>query len=335
MADTPEVSAAEAAIEPEIEVVDTHFHLSDRTTPPYQLDDFVKDASSGHRVVQGVFVESGWKWNHDLPDRALISVAEVRAAAECAADARERPGVRIDGIVGFADFSDPATVQRAIDASIEVADGLLVGVRSAACYDADPKAPVHRTRPRPGLMQETSWQESLKQVARRGLTFDCLVFHSQLPEVVGAVSSVPEATFVLNHLGLPLGMGRYEGKAEQVMSFCREYLSSLARYPNVYLKIGGIATPVTWQLWGGTEGGSATSAELAAAWGSHVRWCVETFGPDRCMFESNFPVDRATCSYVAIWNAFKLMVKDASSTEKQKLFAGTARRAYRLPARTS
>jgi L-fuconolactonase len=73
-----------------------------------------------------------------------------------------------------------------------------------------------------------------------------------------------------------------------------------------------------------------TSAELVEATAPYYLYCIEHFGPDRCMFESNFPVDKLSYGYTVVWNSFKRMTMDFSAAERSALFHDTATRVYRL-----
>jgi predicted TIM-barrel fold metal-dependent hydrolase len=136
-------------------------------------------------------------------------------------------------------------------------------------------------------------------------------------------------TIVLNHIGAPMGTGPYAGRRDEVMAAWRPPMEELAAQPNVVLKVGGIGM-VRYGMGFEKRDLPPTSDELLVAWGDTLRWCIDAFGPDRCMFESNFPVDADSVSYVVLWNAFKKVSSGYSATERASLFAGTARRVYRL-----
>jgi L-fuconolactonase len=103
----------------------------------------------------------------------------------------------------------------------------------------------------------------------------------------------------------------------------------LATCPNVAMKLGGIGM-VVFGLGFEEKPEPPSSEELAGAWEGPITYAIEQFGADRCMFESNFPVDKMSCSYVTLWNAFKRIASGASPHEKAALFSGTASRVYRL-----
>ncbi|WP_202236921.1 amidohydrolase family protein [Actinacidiphila reveromycinica] len=198
-------------------------------------------------------------------------------------------------------------------------------------------------------MSEPGFRAGFAELARRGLSFDAWVYHHQLPGLRDLCRSRPEVPVVVDHLGGPLAVGPYAGRRESVRAAWRAALTDLARVPSVHVKLGGIGFPLMIEPSAvvarrGPEARRAlaadgldpdavppTSGELAAHWAEDVRWVIELFGVDRCMFESNFPVDRVTCSYRVLWNTYKRIVADASADEKAALFRGTARAVYRIP----
>lgn len=331
---------AEQALEPDLPIVDPHHHLWTHVDPPYLLDELLADTGSGHRVVDTVFIECGWAWDRSAADPVMIPVPETARVAELAAESDRRAAAaaatgttsaRIAGIVGHADLRHGAAAGRALDALAEAGAGRFVGIRHATAWDADPGIENHRTHPDAGLMSDPTWRAGFAELARRGLTYDAWLYHPQIPELTALARDFPDVRIVCDHLGGPLGVKSYAGRRDEVLDATRAALADLATCPNVALKLGGIGMPIMGGGWHRREA-PPSSAELAEAWGPFVRWCIETFGADRCLFESNFPVDGASCSYAVLWNAFKRMAADASPAEKADLFAGTARRVYGLPA---
>ena len=320
----------EDPLEPGLDIVDAHHHLWDHVEPPYLLDELLADTASGHRVTQTVFIECGWGWQPDAADPALLAVPETAAVAALAAESERRGGAVIAGIVGHADLRlGAAATGRALDALAEAGQGRFVGIRHATARNRDPGIPNPRTEPVEFLMGDPAWRAGFAELARRGLTYDAWLYHPQIPQLVELARAFPDATIVLDHLGGPLGAKSYRDRADEVLADCRVSLTAAASCPNVSLKLGGIGMPVLGGLWHRGPR-PATSTELVDRWGSHIRWCIDTFGPDRCLFESNFPVDAASCSYVVLWNAFKRLSQGYSATERAALFAGTARRVYGL-----
>jgi predicted TIM-barrel fold metal-dependent hydrolase len=319
----------ETAIDPTRPIVDAHHHLWTHVEPAYMLEDLLADTGSGHNVTATVFIECGWAWDRDAHDPVMIPVAETAAVAEVARRSDAAGGARIAAIVGHADLRHGADAGRALDALVEAGDGRFVGIRHATAWDADPAIPNHRTDPVGGLMDSDVWRTGFAELARRELTYDAWLYHPQIPELVRLARDFPNVQMVCDHLGGPLGVKSYDGRRAEVLTATRASLRELAACPNVALKLGGIGMAIMGDGWHRRER-PPSSDELAGTWGDFIRWCIETFGADRCMFESNFPVDKASCSYVVLWNAFKRIAQDASEDEKDALFSDTARRVYRI-----
>ena len=316
----------ESALQPEIEIVDPHHHLWDDVEPGYALNEFLSDTNSGHNVVQTVFVESGWGWDSNT-EPELKSVPEVRLASAAAEESERRGGTRIGGVVGFLDMRNGAACARALEALQVASQGRLVGVRDRTAWDSDPAIPAPSTGTTAGAMRAPGWRTGFAQLAQSGLTYDAWLYHPQLADLADLAASFPDTQVVLDHLGVPLGVGRYGLNRVESFEEWKRQMRQVAAQPNVNVKLGGIGMPLLGGEW--HRGPRPPSSdELADSWRPHILWCIETFGVDRCMFESNFPVDRCTASYVILWNTFKRIVADGSIAEKAALFAGTARATY-------
>jgi predicted TIM-barrel fold metal-dependent hydrolase len=239
-------------------------------------------------------------------------------------------GSPIVAIVGHADLRHGAEAGRALDALQLAGDGRFVGIRHATAWDADPTIPNHRTDPVDGLMDSETWRAGFAELAKRDLTYDAWLYHPQIPELVRLARDFPEVQMVCDHLGGPLGIGVYAGQRDEILAATQASLRELAACPNVALKLGGIGMATMGDGWHRRDR-PPSSTDLADTWGPFIRSCIEIFGADRCLFESNFPVDRMSCSYVVLWNAFKRMVPDVSDGERASLFSETARRVYRIP----
>ena len=140
----------------------------------------------------------------------------------------------------------------------------------------------------------------------------------------------PDTTIIVNHCGGPLGIGPYAGKHDEMYPAWKAGTQELAKCPNLYMKLGGLANPFFSGLSFRNLPAAPSSQQLADAFRPYVEVCIQAFGPDRCMFESNFPADKESCSYPVLWNAFKRLAAGYSAAEKQAMFSGTATRAYRL-----
>ena len=322
---------AEAAIEPELLICDPHHHLWDYPGSRYLIDEFSADIGGGHRVDKTVFVECRQFYRSDGPD-AFRPVGETEFIDRIAGPVNTRSGVTdvAAGIVGFADLSLGSAVQPVIEAHLE-ASRRFRGVRHASAWDASDRVHNAHTNPPQHLFQDPEFRVGLACLERQGLSFDAWLFHPQIPELTDLAQAFPDLTVVLNHMAGPLGIGPYaEDRAKEFANW-EHSMAGLARCANVYIKLGGRCLTMAGFGWHKREAPPG-SAELAATIGPYYRTCIEYFGPEHCMFESNFPVDRASCSYTVLWNAFKRLTEDYSASERAALFHDTASWVYRLQA---
>lgn len=309
----------EEPLDPELPIVDPHHHLWEHPTRNYMMGELLADTESGHRVEKTVFVECGSGYRIDGPESmSFVGETEFVVSAD--------PSGLIAGIVGRADLCSPDTAD-VLAAHIETGQGRFRGIRHASAHDPDPAIRASHTRPPPGLLLREDFRRGFAALGAAGLRFDAWLFHPQLPELLDLASAHPDVPIVLDHLGGPLGIGPYAGRRDEVMATWRSSMASVATCENISVKLGGIGMPIYGTGLHKLEGG-ASSVQLAAEWRGPILWCIDHFGVDRCMFESNFPVDKASCSYAALWNAFKLIAADGSASEKAALFKNTASRVY-------
>jgi predicted TIM-barrel fold metal-dependent hydrolase len=272
-------------------------------------------------------------FKHDGPEplRAVGETEFVNGVAAMSASGLYGPTRVAAGIIGTADLRLGDAVAGVLDAQIAAGGGRFRGIRRAGAWDADPAVPSHRTRPGPGLFLRDDFRAGLKHLAPRRLTFEAWCYHRQIPDVTALARAFPDTTIILNHFGGPLGVGPYAGRADEVYAQWRGFIGELATCPNIVVKLGGINMEMNGFGWH-ERSRPPGSEELMEATRRYYEVTIEKFGVDRCMFESNFPVDKASCSYTVLWNSFKRLVARYSAAEKAKLFHDTAARVYRLSA---
>jgi predicted TIM-barrel fold metal-dependent hydrolase len=319
----------EQALDSDTPIVDPHHHLWDRGGHTYLPQQFAADArSGGHDLVSSVYVECLWQYFGSGPAH-LRPVGETAYVAGLAQPARGAGEEAIAaGIVAYADLSLADAVDEVLDAHEQAGSGRLRGVRYSTAYDADPA--IHSAyQTHPNLLRESAVQEGAKRLARRGLSIDVWLYFHQLGDALALARACPDLTIVVDHAGGPIGLGPYAGRRSEVFEQWRTTLQALGAHDNIHLKFGGLAMPLAgfdWRKLPRPPG----SVALASAWQPYWDVCLEVFGPQRCMFESNFPVDRSGCTYTALWNAFKRLAAPLTVAERQAVLAGTAQRVYRV-----
>jgi L-fuconolactonase len=320
----------EEILEPDLPICDPHHHLWDNAQSRYLLDELLADIRSGHNVVSTVFVECAAMYRADGPE-ALRPVGEtefVNGVAAVCASGRYGELRACAGIISFADLLLGERVGEVLDLHTARSDRFR-GIRHAAGWDADERVRNSHTNPPRGLLRIPEFRAGARELARRGQVFEAWLYHPQIAELTDLARALPELTIVFDHFGGPLGIGPYEGRREEIFEAWRRDVAELARCPNVVAKLGGLVMPINGCDFHKRER-PATSDEIVAATGRYYRHAIDCFGAERCMFESNFPVDKQSCSYHVLWNAFKKLVSDASSHEKRQLFHDTACRVYRI-----
>jgi predicted TIM-barrel fold metal-dependent hydrolase len=234
----------------------------------------------------------------------------------------------VGAIVGHADLRMGAAVRDVLQAHMAISPRFR-GIRQVAVWDADPDVASLPDLTGPDLYTNAKFREGFAQLAPLGLMYDAYHYHTQIPYLTALARAFPETTIVHDHLGTPIGVGTYAGRRDEIFQQWKRDLTELATCENVVMKLGGMLMP--WNGFGWeTHERPATSDQFVEALGRYYRHAIETFGPDRCMFESNFPVDKIAISYPVLWNAFKKLAADYSEAEKDALFSGTAMRVYRL-----
>jgi predicted TIM-barrel fold metal-dependent hydrolase len=341
---------SEAIIDPDLPIIDPHHHLWDwrsrlpylppqthpfeailRQSPRYLLDELLADTGAGHNVVGTVYVQCGAFYRADGPE-AMKPVGEtefVNGVAAMAASGIYGPNRACAGIVGHADLGLGDAVAEVLDAHLAAGGGRFRGIRHMMAHDDDPAVLGPLVHAQAGLCTSPAVHAALKHFASRNLSLDLWVLEPQLPEVTTLAKAFPDVAMVVDHVGTPVGLGRYAGQRDDRFAIWRASMAALAELPNVHVKLGGLGMP--FPAFDGMGPDVRPSSEtLAAAWRPYLESCIELFGATRCMFESNFPVDGWACDYPTLWNAFKRVAAGASADEKAALFAGTAARFYRL-----
>ena len=321
---------SEGIIDPERPICDPHHHLWDRPSHRYLIDELIADTGSGHNVVSTVFVECASMYRADGPE-ALRPVGEtefVNGVAAMSASGGYGAMRACAGIVSYADLTLGSAAGEVLDAHIAVSPRLR-GIRHAAGWDASDAVRNSHTNPSEHLLADPKFRQGFAELDRRGLSFDAWLYHRQIPELTDLARAFPGTTIIFDHFGGPLGIGPYAGQREAIFAQWRKDVAGLASCENVCAKLGGLVMPINGFGFHKRKR-PATSDELVAATGRYYRHAIDSFGARRCMFESNFPVDKASCSYAVLWNSFKKLVADASEAEKAWLFHDAAATAYRL-----
>lgn len=314
----------EDILDPAREIVDPHHHLWDRPASLYEMDQLGRDTGSGHNVVQTMFMECRSYWDTEGPE-AFHPVGETRTVAQMAAKSQN---ARLSGIVGHADLRE-SELDAVLDAHIDAGQGLFRGIRHSGAWDPEPEALAIPGRGVEGQYLDPAFRRGLARLGERGLTYDTWHYHPQADEFLSLCRAVPETMIILDHFGTPLGVGRFAGKRDDVFKRWRDDMAALAECPNVYAKLGGFLMPDNgwgWHL----RDRPPTSDEFVDAQGDWYHHMIACFGPDRCMFEGNFPVDRTAISYHVLWNGFKKIAARYDDAARDAMFAGTARRVYSL-----
>ena len=324
---------SEPIIDPDRPICDPHHHLWDYPGSRYLLDELIADTGSGHKVVSTVFVECGAMYRSQAvePDARLRPIGEtefVNGAAAMSASGNYGETAACAGIVSYADLTLGSGVREVLETHMQAATRFR-GIRHATGWHAHDAIRNSHTFPTKGLMAEREFRAGFAELGKLNLSFDAWFYHEQLPEFIDLARAHPEVTCILDHFGGPLGIGPYEGKREEVFAFWRECISELATLPNVVAKLGGLVMPINGFGFH-KRAAPATSIELVEATKDYYLHTIDCFGVERCMFESNFPVDKRSCSYHVLWNAFKRLTSNFSAHEKACLFHDTATKVYRL-----
>ncbi|NRA10154.1 MAG: amidohydrolase family protein [Myxococcales bacterium] len=324
----------EEVIDPDRKIVDPHQHFFEGSEmfPSYSLEDYWEDLAT-HRVEESVFVECEEHYHETGPElMAPVGETEWVDAIAKRTEAGPEGAARVRAMVGGANLCRGEAVRELLEAHLE-ASSLFRGVRKSAVWDPDPALFSIEEAKDVNLYGEAGFREGFAQLAPLGLSYDAYHYHTQAEPFVSLARAFPDTVIVLDHLGTPAGVGSYAGRRKEIAEEWKVGISEAASCPNVYMKLGGLVMP--WTGFGFEEAPKPpTSDEIVAVQGDYYRHAIESFGPERCMFESNFPVEKLTLSYHVLWNAFKKLAAEYSEDEQEALFSGTATRVYRLEAAT-
>lgn len=337
----------EAILEPDLPIIDPHHHLWDlrpllnvlpdpdhhfiaaiARSPYYTFNELYADATCGHNVIGTVFMECGAFYRQGAGDdmKVLGETEYVNGVAAQSASGLYGDIRLCDAIIGHADLQLGDGARPVLEALIETSTRFK-GIRHAAAWNADPEVlgpPFHAPQ---GLYTDATFREGFRHLGELGLTFDAWLLEPQLDDVLSLARAFPDQPICLDHCGTPLGMGSYHGKLHERFDIWRSKIGEIAACPNVTIKLGGLAMSFAGMPDHGPAAG-VPSEVLAAMWRPYIETCIEAFGPDRAMFESNYPVDKWGANYAVLWNAFKRLTHGASANEKRALYAGTAARFY-------
>lgn len=323
----------EEIIDPERPIIDPHHHLwTNRLGHDYMLEDLWFDTESGHNIEKTMFMECHAFYRPDGPEhlRCVGETETVAAIAEQSAQAKGK--ATIAGIISHADLrlgADSTLLSEVLTALKEASNGLFRGIRHSGARDPRPEDLVITGRAPAYLYGREDFRAGVRQLGEHSLTYDTWHFHHQNEDFLELAQSAPDTTFILDHFGTPLGVGIYKGRQDEIFQQWKFDIAQIAKCKNVYMKLGGLAMPDNGFGWD-KQALPPSSDEFVQKQKRYYMYVLEKFGPERCMFESNFPVDRLSISYHVLYNGFKKMVSDFSESEKHALFYGTAEKVYRL-----
>jgi L-fuconolactonase len=332
-------SRHETALEPNIPVVDAHHHLYERVGLRYLLEEMHQDLRSGHDIRATVYVQGRAMYREDASEE-LMPVGETEfangIAAMSASGSYGRPRL-CAGIVGYADLMLGDAVRPVLERHMAAAGGLAEeggrfrGIRRTVAWDEDDSLfNAHAYKTTENMMDSKSFRAGFLHLSKLGLTFDAWLLFPQIPRLTALARAFPETAIVLDHCGGPVRTGRFAGHSDDVFKEWKASLQALSQCPNVCVKLSGMGMHMYGFDWSSRDR-APSSEELANAWRPWIETCIESFGSSRCMYASNFPVDKGSYGYGIGLNAMKRLMNDASIDEKDDVFWRSAARFYRLP----
>lgn len=322
----------EVILDPDLPIIDAHHHIWDRPVAKYMLDEWLADINAGHNITGSVYVEAGAFHRKEGPEwlRPIGEVEFANGIGAIGASGHFGDCRFCAGIVARADMMLGARIGEYLDLCLAAAPERFRGVRQTSLtYPTDLPFRSMPHVPPSKVLEAPQYPLALAELDRRGLVYDAAVFDPSITRLAQVADQFPDLTIVLNHIGMAVGIGMTAEERAEVFARWAVALKELARRPNVVCKVGGLGMTV-WGFGFETRKTPVSYLDLAAAWRPYVETAVETFGPDRCMMESNYPPDAMSGGYVPIWNAYKHILRNHTPDEKAALFAGTATRIYRL-----
>ena len=321
----------EPALEPELPIIDPHHHLWDRPNNRYMLEDLIEDTRA-HNVRQTVFVECTSMYRADGPEelRVVGETEFVQGVAAKSASGGYGETRVATGIVGSANLRLGDRVAAVLEAQIAASPQRFRGIRHRAAWADRTVVPNQRADAPEHILLDPDFRKGYAHLRTYGLSFEGWLYHTHIDDLTDLAKAFPDTTIIFNHLGGPIGVGSYAGRRDEVFATWKPAVAELAQCPNVVAKVGGIQMVVNGYRWHELER-PPTSDELLQANQDWYNYTIDQFGPDRCMFESNFPVDKLSCSYTVLWNQFKKLTRGFSADERAAMFHDTAMRVYRLP----
>ena len=323
----------EPTVEPEIPICDPHHHFWDfrPQSIPYQrylLHELAADINSGHNVRSTVFVEARAMYRTEGPEemRPVGEVEFVQGLAAASASGLYGPGRAAAAIAGHANLNLGERVEPVLEALQAASPNRFHGIRHGVTWDPHPEVQSRETERK---LADENYRAGARVLARMGLSLDIFLYFPQLPELADFAKAIPELTIILNHIGGLMRVGPYANRGEEVLATWRSGISAVAACPNVIMKLGGMGMPWLGFDWH-TRNTPAGSVEVADGMGPFLTYCIEQFGPERCMFESNFPPDKVSFSYNVMYNAFKRLSGGYLAAERAAMFHDTAARVYRI-----
>lgn len=326
----------EATLEPDLPICDPHHHFWDYRAArlPYQrylLHELANDINSGHNIRSTVFIEARAMYRDDGPEemRPVGEVEFVQGLAAASASGLYGPGRAAASIVGHANLNLGDRVEPVLQALHTASPNRFVGIRHSVTWDPSPNVENTAAHNMEGQLSSDNFRTGAKILADMGLSLEGWMYFTQLPELADFAKAVPNLTIVLNHIGGLLRHGPYANRDDEVLEQWRKGIAAVAECPNVNIKLGGIGMPRTGFDWHDRIV-PIGSEELGESMAPFMNYCIEKFGTERAMFESNFPVDKVSYSYNVLYNAFKRLSKGYSDSERAAMFHDNATRIYKV-----